>query len=130
MHFFGISAALLTTLAIIPQTYKIIKDKNTEGISTHTCTMLLLGTLFWVIYRITNSDLSILLANGITALTCTIILTLNFASPKVIKKVREKVLPEQVKSKYVSRNLSANLWLLVIINKINNKYYYHEKNYF
>ena len=97
IHLIGTTAAILTTAANIPQTYKIIKEKNTVGISTYTYSLLLVGTGLWVTYGILNNDLPVILANGVTALTCIVILILNFTSPKVIEIIHEKVLPEEIK---------------------------------
>ena len=93
----GISAAVLTTLANIPQTYKIIKEKNTEGVSAYTYTLLLFGTSLWTIYGILNGDWPIIIANSISVLTCLIILFLNFTSNKAIEKIHEAILPEEIK---------------------------------
>lgn len=97
IYIIGIVAAVFTTLANIPQTYKIIKEKNTEGVSTYTYTILLIGNMLWVTYGILKTDWPIIIANGITVITCLIILSLNFTSQKVIEAIHEKVLPEEVK---------------------------------
>lgn len=97
INLLGTVVAILTTLANIPQTYKIIKEKSTEGVSAYTYTMLLIGTGLWAIYGAFNNDWPVILANGITALTCLIILILNFTSPKVIEIVHETILPEEIK---------------------------------
>jgi len=95
----GVGAAVLTTIANIPQTYKIIKEKNTEGISPYTYTILLTGTALWMIYGILNDDWPIIVGNGITVTTCIMILALYFMSNKVIKKIHDTVLPDTIKKK-------------------------------
>jgi MtN3 and saliva related transmembrane protein len=95
----GIGAAVLTTLASIPQAYKIIKEKNTEGVSTYTYLVLLSGTTLWVVYGIMNNDWPIILANSVTALTSLLIVLLNLTSLRVIKKINETILPRKVKKK-------------------------------
>jgi MtN3 and saliva related transmembrane protein len=64
----GLSAAFLTTSAFIPQVYKIYKEKNADGISLLMYIILLIGVILWLIYGILISSLSIVIANGITAL--------------------------------------------------------------
>ena len=64
----GLSAAFLTTSAFIPQVYKIYKEKNADGISLLMYLILFIGVILWLIYGILISSLSIVIANGITAL--------------------------------------------------------------
>ena len=64
----GLSAAFLTTSAFIPQVYKIYKDKNAEGISLTMYLILFIGVILWFVYGILIGSLSIIIANGVTAL--------------------------------------------------------------
>ena len=64
----GLSAAFLTTSAFIPQVYKIYKEKNADGISLTMYIILFTGVILWFIYGILISSLSIIIANGVTAL--------------------------------------------------------------
>ena len=64
----GLSAAFLTTSAFIPQVYKIYKEKNADGISLTMYIILFIGVLLWLLYGILIGSLSIIVANGITAL--------------------------------------------------------------
>ena len=64
----GLLAAFLTTSAFIPQVYKIYKDKNADGISLTMYIILFIGVLLWLIYGVLIGSVSIIIANGITAL--------------------------------------------------------------
>ena len=64
----GLLAAFLTTSAFIPQVYKIYKEKKADGISLTMYVILLIGVLLWLLYGILIGSLSIIIANGITAL--------------------------------------------------------------
>ena len=64
----GLSAAFLTTSAFIPQVYKIYKEKNADGISLTMYIILFTGVILWFIYGILIGSLSIIIANGLTAL--------------------------------------------------------------
>ena len=64
----GLSAAFLTTSAFIPQVYKIYKEKNADGISLTMYIILFTGVILWFIYGILLGSLSIIIANGVTAL--------------------------------------------------------------
>ena len=64
----GLSAAFLTTSAFIPQVYKIYKEKNADGISLTMYIILFTGVILWFIYGFLIGSLSIIIANGVTAL--------------------------------------------------------------
>ena len=64
----GLYAAFLTTSAFIPQVYKIYKEKNADGISLTMYIILFIGVLLWFVYGILIGSLSIIIANGVTAL--------------------------------------------------------------
>ena len=64
----GLSAAFLSTSAFIPQVYKIYKEKNADGISLTMYIILFTGVILWFIYGILIGSLSIIIANGVTAL--------------------------------------------------------------
>ena len=64
----GLLAAFLTTSAFIPQVYKIYKEKISAGISLTMYIILFTGVILWLIYGILISSLSIIIANGVTAL--------------------------------------------------------------
>ena len=91
----GTAAAVLTTAANIPQTYKMIKTKSTKDISTVTYSMLLLGFILWVIYGVFQQDYPVIIANGISALISTSILSLKFIPAKMLDKINEKVTPDE-----------------------------------
>tara|TARA_Y100000589_G_scaffold302724_1_gene314501 strand:- start:1221 stop:1487 length:267 start_codon:yes stop_codon:yes gene_type:complete len=66
IEFFGYTAAILTTLAFIPQLIKTLKTKKAEDVSLTTLIMFLTGVAAWIIYGIEISSKPILIANCIT----------------------------------------------------------------
>ena len=68
IEFFGYFAAVLTTLAFIPQLVKTLKTKKAEDVSLTTLIMFLTGVSAWIIYGIQISSKPILIANIITFL--------------------------------------------------------------
>ncbi|MBC8398600.1 MAG: SemiSWEET transporter [Flavobacteriales bacterium] len=64
----GLSAAFLTTSEFIPQIYKIYKEKNADGISLTMYIILFTGVILWFVYGVLIGSLSIIIANGVTAL--------------------------------------------------------------
>ena len=68
VEFFGYFAAILTTLAFIPQLIKTLKTKKAEDVSLTTLIMFLTGVAAWIIYGIAISSKPILIANVVTFL--------------------------------------------------------------
>ena len=66
IEFFGYFAAILTTLAFLPQLIKTLKTKKAEDVSLITLIMFLTGVLSWIIYGYKISSKPILIANIIT----------------------------------------------------------------
>ena len=66
IEFFGYFAAILTTLAFLPQLIKTLKTKKAEDVSLITLIMFLTGVLSWIIYGYKISSTPILFANLIT----------------------------------------------------------------
>jgi len=64
--FFGYFAAILTTLAFLPQLIKTLKTKKADDVSLTTLIMFLTGVLSWIIYGYKISSTPILIANIIT----------------------------------------------------------------
>ena len=66
IEFFGYFAAILTTLAFLPQLIKTFQTKKAEDVSLITLIMFLTGVLSWIIYGYKISSTPILIANIIT----------------------------------------------------------------
>ena len=66
IELFGYFAAILTTLAFLPQLIKTLKTKKAEDVSSVTLVMFICGVGFWIIYGYEISSSPILIANIIT----------------------------------------------------------------
>lgn len=66
VEIFGYSAAVLTTIAFIPQLVKTIISKKAEDVSLTTLIMFLTGVSSWIIYGFQINSNPILIANVIT----------------------------------------------------------------
>ena len=71
----GYVAAALTTLAFVPQVYKVLKTKNTADISLYMYVCFIVGLTCWLIYGIFRNELAIILANSVTVALASVILT-------------------------------------------------------
>mgnify|MGYP006436640555 FL=1 len=70
----GLLAAILTTIAFIPQVFKVIKTRSSEGLSLTTYLIFITGVSLWLIYGICKMSFSMILGNGITVLLSAIII--------------------------------------------------------
>ena len=63
---FGFIAAVLTTIAFLPQLIKTWRTKKADDVSIVMLLMFITGLLFWIIYAIETNALPVLIANIIT----------------------------------------------------------------
>tara|TARA_Y100001978_G_scaffold136048_1_gene121598 strand:+ start:908 stop:1174 length:267 start_codon:yes stop_codon:yes gene_type:complete len=83
IQFFGYFAAVLTTLAFLPQLIKTLKTKKAEDVSLLTLIMFLIGVLSWIIYGYKISSTPILIANIITFILNFLILIFKISFSKL-----------------------------------------------
>ncbi len=62
----GFGAALLTTLAFLPQAIKVWRTRSTKDISLLTFITFCVGVVLWLSYGILTQDLPLIAANGAT----------------------------------------------------------------
>ena len=62
----GFLAALLTTIAFLPQLYKTWKTKSAGDVSLVMLILFITGLICWIIYGIKINSIPILIANIIT----------------------------------------------------------------
>ena len=74
IEFFGYFAAILTTIAFLPQLIKTLKTKKADDVSLVTLIMFISGVGAWIIYGYEISSFPILLANIITLILNLLIL--------------------------------------------------------
>ena len=68
-------AAILTTIAFLPQAWQVIKTRNTEGISLGMYVIFVTGVVLWTIYGFATGEYAVGIANAITLVLAGIILT-------------------------------------------------------
>ena len=64
----GLIAGGLTSIAMMPQLIKVIKEKNAEDISVIMLLILISGLSLWVWYGFLKNELPIILSNGFSVL--------------------------------------------------------------
>ena len=60
----GIGASILTAASLVPQLFKLIREKKAEDISMVTLLVLLCGLGLWIYYGMMKDDLIIVISNA------------------------------------------------------------------
>ena len=72
----GLLAALLTTIAFLPQVIKIWKTQKTRDISLTMYATLITGVFLWLVYGFLIKDLPLIIANLVTLILVSSVLFL------------------------------------------------------
>ncbi|EGU29342.1 SemiSWEET transporter [Vibrio scophthalmi] len=72
----GYIAAVCTTCSFIPQVFHILKSKDTRSISLAMYSIFVLGVFLWFVYGVSVQDWPVIIANAVTLMLASIILTL------------------------------------------------------
>ena len=83
---FGYFAAILTTVAFLPQLIKTLKTKKADDVSLITLIMFIIGVFSWIIYGYKISSIPILIANLITLILNILILISKIYFSKTLKQ--------------------------------------------
>ncbi|HLS95023.1 MtN3 and saliva related transmembrane protein [Sphingobacterium allocomposti] len=60
----GIAAGILTSVSMVPQLIKVLKEKEVENLSPLMVGILLTGVSMWVVYGVMLGDLPIIVSNA------------------------------------------------------------------
>ena len=75
-------AAILTTISFVPQALKVIRTRNTKGISFGMYIILTVGVFLWSIYGLMTKQMAIVLANVVTLILALVILKYTYEDIK------------------------------------------------
>ena len=76
MEWAGYLAAVMTTLAFVPQAVKTIRSKDTRSISLGMYVVFTIGIAFWLVYGIALDSMPMILSNIVTFVLSATILTM------------------------------------------------------
>jgi MtN3 and saliva related transmembrane protein len=76
VEYIGSLAAACTTLCWVPQAVKIIREKQTQGISLVTQSVFTVGLALWLAYGLLLTNWPLMLANAVTLVFSLVILAL------------------------------------------------------
>ena len=74
----GTIAGIFTSISMLPQLLKVLKEKDVENLSWGMIAVLLTGVSLWVVYGIMKEELPIILSNGFSVLVNTTLLIYYF----------------------------------------------------
>lgn len=78
----GILASIFTSIALLPQLIKIVKEKSSEGISYLMLSSLMLGLSLWIYYGVLKTDYIIIISNAFALCINIAVLILSFKYKK------------------------------------------------
>lgn len=76
--------AVLTSIVLIPQSYKIIKTRDTQALSLYMYIIFELSAVVWITFAILSNQPAIIATNSIVAVLAAMILILKIIN--IIKK--------------------------------------------
>ncbi|MGD6807842.1 MAG: SemiSWEET transporter [Candidatus Bathyarchaeia archaeon] len=70
----GLTAALFTTVSLLPQLMKAYKTKSTKDVSTGMFILFCGGVFLWLLYGVFVHDFPIIIANSLAFIQAVVIL--------------------------------------------------------
>ena len=77
-EFIGYPAAVLTTVAFVPQAWKSWRTRDLSGISLPMYALFTLGVALWLVYGVLIGSMPIAIGNGITLALAAVVLWLKW----------------------------------------------------
>lgn len=74
----GTVAGVLTSISMLPQLIKVLKEKDVENLSWGMIMVLLSGVSLWVVYGVIKNELPIILSNAFSVIVNTTLLIYYF----------------------------------------------------
>jgi MtN3 and saliva related transmembrane protein len=80
--YIGIAAGIFTSISLLPQLIKIIREKETENISSFMLIILITGLGLWIWYGLLKKDYPILITNSFSFLVNSLVIYYTFRYKK------------------------------------------------
>ena len=78
----GYLGAFMTTAAFFPQTWQVIRTRDTRSLSLAMYVLFTLGICFWLVYGVLIESFPVTIANAITLVLSSIILYMKMKETK------------------------------------------------
>ena len=83
----GYIGAFMTTAAFFPQTWQVIRTRDTRSISLAMYILFTLGICFWLVYCVMIESFPVTIANAITLVLSSIILYMKSKETKAVQEI-------------------------------------------
>ena len=90
----GYAAALCSTVSFVPQAFRILKTRDTSGISAPMYALTTVGFSLWLAYGIARLEWPLILTNGICLVFAAFILVMTLASTRQKDAIADAIQPE------------------------------------
>jgi MtN3 and saliva related transmembrane protein len=81
----GIAAGICTSVSLIPQLVKLIREKKAEDISLFYLIILFIGIALWIWYGVLRDDVPIIATNGFSLAVNALVIVLGIRYKKNIR---------------------------------------------
>lgn len=78
----GIVAASLTSIAFVPQVWRVIRTRDTRAISLWMYLLFSTGVLLWLVYGVVLMLWPVIIANGVTLLLSLVVIFFKIREPR------------------------------------------------
>lgn len=78
IEYIGGVASFLTTVAFLPQVWRVLRTRDTRAISLGMYAIFTVGVILWWIYGLLTWNMPILLGNSVTVVSAVIILCMKW----------------------------------------------------
>jgi len=85
----GLAAGICTSISLLPQLIKLVRNKKAEDISLFYLVILFIGLGLWIWYGALREDLPILVTNGFSLIVNGVVIFLGIRYKKAQRKKRE-----------------------------------------
>lgn len=82
----GFTSAFLTTFSFLPQAIQVIKTRDTASLSLAMYSIFTVGVGFWLVYGLIKEDSAMIVANMITFILSSIILSIKVYNDLQLKR--------------------------------------------
>jgi MtN3 and saliva related transmembrane protein len=89
----GTGAALVSTVSFLPQAWKIIRTRNTSGISTGMYAMTVAGFLLWLGYGLLRGEWPLIVPNAICLFVSSFIFAMKLLPKRSMRSVADALNP-------------------------------------
>jgi MtN3 and saliva related transmembrane protein len=82
----GIAAGVCTSISLLPQLFKLLKNKKAEDLSLFYLVILFIGLILWIFYGILRQDVPLIATNAFSVTINAIVIFLGIKYKRKARK--------------------------------------------